>query len=119
MYTKNGRYGHSVLDLEAIGARFGDLQRLIDRQVKGVATVFQLRLPLPVGIFQVKFVAFAAIGRVVGIKNGENQRNVIIGIFVGETDAQGQIIGGGFLNLNIVSDIIKTLPKGFVKIAMD
>lgn len=87
MYAEDGRYGHSVLDLEAIGARFGDLQRLIDRQVKGIATVFQFRFPLPIGIFQVKFVAFAAIGGVVGIKNGENQRNVIVGIFVGEADA--------------------------------
>ena len=106
-----GRNGHTVFNLEAVGAGFGDLEGLVDGQLKGVATVGKLRVPAAAGVFQFELVGSAAIRRFVGGKHGEHHREVVVEISLGKANVEAQVVGCGFLDFNSVADIVEALPS--------
>ena len=73
---------------------------------------------MAVGVLQIEFVVTGAVRVAIGIKDGEDHREVVVGVSVSETDFHAKVVCLFGLNLNTVKYIIEALPRVVIKTAV-
>ena len=83
-----------------------------------MAAITQLTIPLSFTVLQIKLVSLGAIRITIGVKNGKDHREIIVGIILGKTDPQIQVIRGLLFDIDGVFHKVETFPVVIVKTAL-